>query len=510
MSGAEVRRAETHSVPVLIVGAGPAGLTTAIMLAHQGIGSLLIERRDDVSDHPRATVISTRSMELFRSWGLESRIQVGSVDVTPAAWVTHTLASAQGSVMPVGLPDRAQAAAISPTGPAWAPQDHLESVLLAHLRTHRDTWVRYRTELMALGQDYDRVRATLHDQASGAVTTVSARFVVAADGAHSTVRDTLGILMHGPDRVRESLLALFVAPLWDVVGERRYGIYVTGQAEAEGLFGLPATGQARAEGVFIPAGGDRWMYGRDWEPGRERVADYPADRLIRLIQLGAGVPTLAPRLLRVGAFTFAAQLAERFRDRHVFLAGDAAHRITPIGGLGMNTAIHDGYDLGWKLAWTLKGWAGPALLDSYEAERRPIAVANATRSAQENGFERTAAQGLAIDLRGRLPHAWLPAADGPVSTLDLLGPGLTLLTDRSGPDWTGPDWCAAADAVRTAVPLASHALDAATATAVGIGPGAALLVRPAAHIAARWAGDQADPLATLRTGIRHATGSTPS
>ncbi len=500
MSGAEVPGAETSSVPVLIVGAGPAGLTTAITLAYQGIGSLLIERRDDASDHPRATVISTRSMELFRSWGLESRIQAGSVDVTPAAWVTHTLSSAQGCVMPVGLPDRAQAAAISPTGPAWAPQDHLESVLVTHLRTHRDTRVRYRTELRALDQDHDGVRATLHDQASGGVTTVEARFVVAADGAHSTVRDTLGIPMHGPDRVRESLLALFMAPLWDVVGERRYGIYLTGQAEAEGLFGLPATGQAKAEGVFIAAGGDRWMYGRDWEPGRERVADYPADRLIRLIQLGAGVPALAPRLLRVGGFTFAAQLAERFRDRHVFLAGDAAHRITPIGGLGMNTAIHDGYDLGWKLAWTLKGWAGPELLDSYEAQRRPIAVANLTRSAQENGFERTAAQGLAIDLRGRLPHAWLPAADG-VSTLDLLGPGLTRLTDPSGQNWQ-----AAADVVRSPVPLASHTLDAATATDLGIEPGAALLVRTDSHIAARWAGGVTDPLATLCTGIRHATG----
>ncbi len=492
---AETPTAETHSVPVLIVGAGPAGLTTAITLAHQGIGSLLIERRADPSELPRATVISTRSMELFRSWGLESQLNAGSVNVTSAAWVTHTLASAQGSVMPVGLPDRARAAEISPTGPVWAPQDHLESVLLTHLRTHRDAPVRYNTELVALEQDQGGVRATVRHQASGAhasgvMTTVSARFVVAADGANSTVRDTLGIPMHGPAPLLESLTALFVAPLWGVVGERRYGIYTVGQAEARG--------------VFYPSGGDRWTYGRVWEPDRERFADYPADRLIRLIRLGAGVPALMVRLLRVGTFTFATKLADRFRDEHVFLVGDAAHQITPVGGTGMNTAIQDGYDLGWKLAWMLKGWAGPALLDTYEAERRPIAAANATRSAQESGIECTVEQGLAIDLRARLPHAWLPAAYPPVSTLDLLGPGLTLLTDQSG-----QHWCEAADTVRSPAPLARYVLDGATAATVGIESGAALLVRPDGHIAARWAGARNDPPAALRTGIRHATGSSP-
>lgn len=476
------------SVPVLIIGAGPAGLTTAITLAHQGIGSLLIERRADPSDQPRATMISTRSMELFRSWGLESRVRAGSVDVASAAWLTHTLATAQGSAMPLGLPDRALATAVSPTGPTWAPQDHLEPVLLAHLRTRRLARVWYATELVALEQAHDGVRATLHDRAGGTNTTVSARFVVAADGAHSTARDALGISMHGPDHLIECLTALFVAPLWDVVGERRYGLYAVGHAEAEG--------------IFVPAGGDRWLYRWHWEPSRERVADYPADRVIRLIRLGAGVPGLAPQLVHLGAFSFATQVADRFRDRNAFLAGDAAHRVTPRGGTGMNTAIHDGYDLGWKLAWTLHGWAGPELLDTYEAERRPIAVANLTRSVPE---EREASEGLAIDLHGRLPHAWLPGANGLISTLDLLGPGLTLLTDRAGQAWH-----AAADAVRTLVPLARHALDDATAAAVGIEPGAALLVRPDARIASRWDSEPTDTVELLHTGLQQATGSAPS
>jgi putative polyketide hydroxylase len=101
----------------------------------------------------------------------------------------------------------------------------------------------------------------------------------------------------------------------------------------------------------------------------------------------------------------------------------------------MNTAIHDGYDLGWKLAWVLNGWAGPALLDSYEAERRPVAEHNRARSADPQGSRRDATHELTADLGARIPHIWMPTGDGPVSTLDLLGPGLTLLTGPRGDKW---------------------------------------------------------------------------
>ena len=93
----------------------------------------------------------------------------------------------------------------------------------------------------------------------------------------------------------------------------------------------------------------------------------------------------------IGAFTFAAQLAERFREGSAFLVGDAAHRVSPRGGTGMNTAMHDGFDLGWKLAWVLRGWAQPALLDTYELERRPIVEHNLARSADPGGSNREVA-----------------------------------------------------------------------------------------------------------------------
>jgi putative polyketide hydroxylase len=453
----------TDELPVVIAGAGPAGLAAAIALARLGVETMLVERRAELSSLPRSTVVSLRSMELIRSWGVEDAVLAGAVAVEWRGWQSDTLATvAEGSMWPVGIPTREQAALVSPTAAACVPQDHLEPVLLDHLRSLGRTRVHLHTEVVGVEDLPEGVAVALRDVASGDVRTVRARYLVAADGAHSRIRAAVGIAMRGPDGLGNVVTALFRAPLWRVIGDRRYGIYSVSHPQA---------------GSFLPAGrGDRWVYGTWVEP--HDVDRWTPDRFVRRIRAGAGIDDLDVSIERTGAFTFAAQLADRFRAGSVFLAGDAAHRVTPRGGTGMNTAIAGGHDLGWKLGWVLRGWAGPELLDTYEADRRPIAAHNVARSADPDGSIREAADEVHVDLGGRIPHVWVDTDDGRVSTLDLLTPGLTLFTGPGSPPGNtqpigGP-------------PVVVRRLDAITARAIGIRGHGALLVRPDGTPAELW------------------------
>ena len=306
----------------------------------------------------------------------------GGVDADVWLWECPTLArAAEGRAHPVGYPSRVQAAVVSPSAPGTVPQDWLEAVLRRHVATLPTVRFEVGTQLVGVEDGADQVRVTLRD-GRGAVRTVAARYLVGADGAHSAVRNMVGVATRQWEGDLLGVQVVFRAPIWPLLDGLRYALYVVTTPERPG--------------VFLPAGqGDRWVYG---PAGPEDRADGPPldeRSAVEAIRLGAGVPDLEPMIDRVYPFRSPGELAERFRAGRTFLVGDAAHRVTPRGGTGMNTAIQSGYDLAWKLAWVLRGWAPADLLDTYEAERRVVAEHNLRRSTDPDGSRRPVVDELA-------------------------------------------------------------------------------------------------------------------
>ena len=434
-----------------MVGAGPAGLAAAIELTRHDIPCLLVERRTGHSAHPRATVLSLRSMELLRAWGLEADVRAHSVDVDWSLLECETLAAAAtGTAFPVGYPSTEQSRMISPTAPACVAQDDLEPLLRAHLRAAPRTRVELGTEVTGVVAGADGVRVELRNVRRMRGAPWQARYLVAGDGAEvrpARARHPAGRAGDGHGALSTTL---FHAPLWSVVGEHRHVIYSVTHSAAPAE--LPPAGRS-----------DRWLLGL---PGTAAEApdEHRAAQLVRPRRGGArpaGAGRAVEALLVGGAARRALALRPGLPRRRRRAPGDAARRD------GLNLALHDGYDLGWKLAWVIRGWARRALLDHYEAERRPVAEHTAARSADPGGSIRPVEQEVRVDVGGRIPHV---SGAGARSTLDLLEPGLTLFAAR-----TGRHWRQAAAALSTRVPVGVRLVDPTAARAVGA-PGAAALL----------------------------------
>jgi 2,4-dichlorophenol 6-monooxygenase len=530
---------EVVEVPVLVVGAGPVGASAAILLAQQGLRSLVVERGLGPQAAPAAHVVNARSFEILRAAGLDMGAIAGAckdpADAGRVRWVTTLVGDELGS-----LPFERQGddvLTLTPTPLRNLSQHRLEPILLDHLakQSNASLWPGHEWE--AAEQDAEGVTSRIRDLASGRVREVRSRTLIAADGAGSRVRRALGIEPVGPARLGSFVMIHFEANLRPWVGRRPAVLYWTT---------APGTG-----GAFVAHDIDcTWVYMHAFDPERESADDYPEPVCAEIVRraLGTSEPDFAIRTIRTWHMT--AQVAERYRDGRIFLVGDAAHRFPPTGGLGLNTGVQDAHNLAWKLGAVAAGWAPAALLDSYEVERRPVASENANVSLRNavkmvevvKALETGSGVGAAIanqaehfDMLGlqlgfsyeagalapdgsarapvanpvrefvpsgrpgaRLPHAWL-AGSGGRSTLDRVPcDRFLLIAGRDGAAWTE----AAAHGTRG--PLATLRIgedvadaDGAWAAQLGIEADGALLVRPDQHVAWRSARGVTDPRAAL-------------
>jgi 2-polyprenyl-6-methoxyphenol hydroxylase-like FAD-dependent oxidoreductase len=479
----------TFSPQVLVVGAGPAGLATALTAARNGARVLVVERHPGTSIYPRATGVHLRTVELLRGWGLHREVRALDLRVRPLRSESPTLREA--APLPLGYPtDPREVLAVSPVLPVYCPQDRLEPVLLRHVRASGGE-VRFGVELTDLVDDGAGITATLRDRAACVESIVRARFVVGADGTRSAVRRALGIGAQRLGERGEHVYTLFTADLDGLLGDRRFGPYVITHPDAAG--------------IIIRIGEHRWGYDRQWFPERgESPADFTPQRCTELIRTAIGDPQADVRLLTRMSHTMVAEVAETFRAGNGFLVGDAAHRMTPAGALGMNTAIQSAHNLGWKLAWVARGWAGDALLNSYQTERRPVGERNARRSLQRLADVAPSADGWITDLDQRYasaviasggphrdgvqpgqraPHVWVSIGGRRRSSLDLFDGHMTLVVGSDARAWSS---AAAAAPVPLQV-LGSGREPGGDADALarlyGLADGGAVLVRPDGHVA---------------------------
>ena len=503
---------EVIDVPVLIVGAGPTGLVASCLLSRLGVRSLTVERHPGTTIYPRALGINTRSMEILRSLGLEAAVRRAAFHAVTVMARSTTLMDPHPEISPsFATPP----SAASPSEWTTCPQLELEPILLHDAASHPEAELRFNTEMISLRQTAGGVHACIQERTSGRRTEVRCRYLVAADGARSSTRQLLGIGLEGPGELGHNVNIHFTAPLAERLPHPPIFVH---RVENE-----------QVRGLFFPTGERRWMLvlGYNAERG-ESAADFTEERCIELVRAGSGIADLPVEIIGISPWTAQGDVATRWRDGSAFLAGDAAHRMTPAGALGMNTGIQDAHNLAWKLAAVLRGWAGEDLLDTYESERRPVACANMERTVTllthnmvdtghrtardfDLGFEyasgaliadgtlQTHSDGDYVPSARpgrRLPHAWVGARGRRVSTLDVTGPHFTVLVEHRERRWR--------DATRRVakemrVPVRCAAVRAADATflrdVMGIAHSGAVLVRPDGHVAWRCAELAADTTA---------------
>jgi 2-polyprenyl-6-methoxyphenol hydroxylase-like FAD-dependent oxidoreductase len=527
-------------VPVVFAGGGLVGLSTAMFLAQHGIASVAVERLQQGSQLPRAAFFHMRTLELFRSAGIEDEVRARSLEEFEPEGSIVLMDTLSGKVLRGLVPDlNAGVDAFSPCRRLFITQPGLEPILR---RRAEGSGARVLNgfEVTDFEQDADGVTTTVTNLATGQEQTLRSRYLVGTDGAHSRVRDCAGIEFDGRGVFSNSVTIYFKAPLAPLMARTNYSVIYIGNSHLGGFFRLDK--DQNSGFLVVNTAGDTSR-----PEASSPANDVREATLIAHVRHAAGVADLPVTITGVARWRATSDVARRFRHGRVFLAGDAAHLMPPNGGYGGNTGIHDGHNLAWKLALVLKGIAGPGLLDTYEAERRPASAFTVeqaytryvTRTAPFLGKEdyQPLADDFDIELgylyrstaiiseqpattnwtphehpsesRGRpgsrAPHVWLESEGRRLSTLDLFcGPFVIL----AGPEATGwPEAARAATDRLTGLHLETHRIgrglnDAGGFTAAyGLSPSGATLIRPDGFVAWRSPEAVADGASALTTAL---------
>lgn len=548
-----------HGADVIIIGAGPVGLASAILLGQAGVRTLVVERKPAATGHPRAFGVHGRTMEIFRQWGIADEIRAGALPPERSigfGWFSSLVGAEIGSLTFGDPGQSAGEAEPSPEPPCFCPQHHYEQVLLATARSHPSVQVLFQHEAVGLRQDGDGVEVELAHPESAASETVRGQYLVAADGAHSQVRQWLGAREYGLSPFGHSVHTHFRADLTPYVADKPYMLmWVLNRA---------------TQGTLAVASRDyqEWTYNF----AAPASQDISADEIARQIRAAVGVPGLTLEILDVLRWDYEQKVSEPWRVGRAFLVGDAAHRFPPHGAFGMNSGVQDAQNLMWKLALVLQGLAEDSLLSTYELERKPVAEVNgeqsvrntrnldlvsgaalgtgelddlvggevAARDAFRSAIARQAAHlqstGQQFGVRyessavlpdgaqvpestiadyaesgapgARAPHLWLRGADGSeISTIDLFGGGFVLLAADQRDRWIQ---AAQQSSHARSVHVKVHQIGPGRAwrelsrrftSVYGLTSEGAVLVRPDGHVLARFSGGVDEPEAVLDAAL---------
>ncbi|WP_309381432.1 FAD-dependent monooxygenase [Cerasicoccus frondis] len=507
---------------VIIVGGGPCGLLTSLLLEHMGVSSLVIERHPDISIHPKAMGIMRRTGEIYRQLGLYDRMRAADLTAKSPHDLMIWSKSLTGEILG-RVPVTENAEAVTPCVRFHAPQPHTEAVIAREINASRIGKIIHYKEVVATAETDSGVSATYVDRTTGAETIVTGQYLIAADGARSPIREKLGIEVQGPGDMGHFLNTYFRANYGPQLEDRKSLLY-------------NALGEDFIESFVTVNGHDLWLMHHFLEDG-ETIEDYPEERMTQLIRKASGLPDTPVEIISILPWIMSPKLALQWRKGRYFLVGDAAARLSPSGGMGMNTGLQGAHNLAWKLASVVKGDAPQSLLDTYQSERLS-AAAMISQSSNDNFMEvysivecalrgdwdrakeqiahsRRAGSMLGLDLGltyehgafaadgtdapersdplndytpsgrpgGRAPHVWISDKQ---STLDLFGDGFALLT---GPD--GDGWQAALDneswPLKGVLATKRHTIDSDEFLSIyGIESDGAVLVRPDGYVAARF------------------------